>query len=301
MKVCVCVPAKDEEARLPVLLDALARQREIDRLTVVICLNNTTDRSRQRIDAISAAHAGRLDVIVDECDFPPALAHTGSARRRAMDIGVARLGGDGLLVTTDADARPPEDWIAATLIAVAAGADIVGGRLALDENEPLRDALAAARTLCDRYWHRVRVIEDATDPRAWDPAPRHGDHTGASLAITASLYAASGGIPLLASGEDRALVAAAVIAGGRLRHHPDVWTRVSARRDGRAEGGMASAMAELETRGAPRLPHFSHWRERAAWRREYRRRTDEPSVWRAEAALPPMPCDMELATMDAAS
>jgi len=301
MKVCVCVPAKDEEARLPVLLDALARQQEIDRLAVVICLNNTTDRSRQRIDAISAAYAGRLDVVVDECDFPPALAHAGSARRRAMDIGLVRVGGNGLLVTTDADARPPENWIATTLAAVAAGADVVGGRLTLDGDEPVSKALAAARALCDRYWHRVRTIEDAIDPRPWDPAPRHGDHTGASLAIAASLYSASGGVPLLASGEDRALVTAAVIAGGRLRHHPDVWTRVSARRQGRAEGGMASAMAELETRGAPRLPHFSHWRERSAWRREYRRRSDEASVWRAEAALPPMPCDMELATMEAIS
>ncbi|MFN3670337.1 MAG: glycosyltransferase [Bosea sp. (in: a-proteobacteria)] len=301
MRVCVCVPAKNEEARLPVLLDALVRQREIDRLAVVICLNNTRDRSRQRIDAMSATYAGRLDVVVDECDFPPALAHAGSARRRAMDIGLAQLGGDGLLVTTDADARPPDDWIATSLAAVAAGAEIVGGRLTLDEDEPVSEALTAARALCDRYWHRVRAIEDAIDPRSWDPAPRHGDHTGASLAITASLYSAAGGVPLLASGEDRALVAAAVIAGGRLRHHPDVWTRVSARRQGRAEGGMAGAMAELEARGAPRLPHFSHWRERSVWRREYRRRSDEPSVWRAEAALPSMPCDMELATMDAIS
>jgi hypothetical protein len=299
MRVCVCVPAKDEEASLPVLLDALARQRAIGRLDVVICLNNTTDRSRQRIDAMSAAHAGRLDVVVDECGFPPALAHAGSARRRAMDIGLARLGGHGLLVTTDADTRPPEDWIAATLTAAAAGADIIGGRLTLDEGEAVSEALAAARALCDRYWHRVRAIEDAIDPRSWDPAPRHGDHTGASLAIAASLYAASGGVPLLATGEDRALVNAAVIAGGRLRHPPAVWTRASARRHGRAEGGMASAMAELETRGAPKLPHFSHWRERSAWRRAYRQRFDEASVWRAEASLPPMPCDMELATMDA--
>lgn len=299
MKVCVCVPAKNEEARLPVLLDALARQGGCEQIAVVICLNNTTDRSRQRIDAMSTAHAGRLDVIVDECAFSPGLAHAGSARRRAMDIGLARLGGHGLLVATDADARPPEDWIAKTLAAVAAGADIVGGRLALDEDEPVSEALAAARALCDRYWHSVRAIEDAIDPRHWDPAPRHGDHTGASLAITTALYAASGGVPLLASGEDRALVAASVIAGGRLRHPLDVWTRVSARRQGRAEGGMALAMSEMEQHGAPRLPHFSHWRERSLWRREYRQRFGEAGVWQAEPALPPMPCDMDLATMDA--
>lgn len=298
MKFCVCIPAKDEEARLPVLLDALARQSVADRIAVVICLNNTTDRSRQRIEAMRAIHVARLDLIVDECSFPPGLAHAGLARRRAMDMGAALLGPDGILITTDADARPPEDWVERTLAAIREGADIVGGRLALDEAEDVGEPIAAARALCDRYWHEVRAIEDAIDPLSFDPAPRHGDHTGASLALTRRLYDATGGVPLLAAGEDRALVAAAVMAGGRLRHAPDVWTRVSARRDGRATGGMATAMAELETLGVPMLPAFAHWQQRALWRRNHRLRFGDADVWRAEAELPAMPCDMDLSMLD---
>ncbi|WP_082359280.1 glycosyltransferase family 2 protein [Bosea sp. AAP35] len=298
MKFCVCIPAKDEEARLPVLLDALARQTIADRIAVVICLNNTTDRSRQRIEAMNTIHSTRLDLIVDECIFPPGQAHAGTARRRAMDMGAALLRPDGILITTDADARPPVDWIATTLAAFQQGADIVGGRLALDEAEELSGPLAAARALCDRYWEHVRAIEDAIDPLAWDPAPRHGDHTGGSLAMTRRLYEACGGVPLLPTGEDRALVAAAVMAGGRLRHAPEVWTRVSARRDGRAAGGMATAMSALEARGAPMLPAFAHWRQRAQWRRHHRLQFGDTDVWRAEAQLAPMPCDMDLSTLD---
>lgn len=301
---CVCVPARNEEERLPRLLEALAAQDFKGQIQVAICLNNTTDRSAEVIAAMSRRHRERLAISLDVVTFPPELAHAGSARASAMAAGLGRLRSPaGVLITTDADARPPANWITANLAAIARGADIIGGRLALDEDEDIPFDVAAVRALWDRYWAAVRRIEDEIDPCEWDPPPRHGDHTGGSLAITAELYRRSGGVPLIASGEDRALVEAAVRAGGRLVHPPEVWTRVSARLDGRAASGMAQMMkrmADTASEGAPEMaPALCHWRERAMWRRDRRHNGSATSRFiMAEHDLPPMPHDAVLAEID---
>ena len=94
------------------------------------------------------------------------------------------------------------------------------------------------------------------------------------------------------------MVINAVAAGGRLVHPPSVWTRVSARTDGRAAGGMAKAMAELAAtvdRGAdPYVPAFEHWRMRALWRRATRTADGVAGMLAQESELPPMPADMPL-------
>ncbi|MEG8029673.1 glycosyltransferase [Sphingomonas aerolata] len=299
-RFCVCVPARDEADRLPILLDALARQDVDGPIRVSILINNTVDDSVAAVARAQAAWGERLHLAVACHDLPPARAHAGTARRLAMEAGLARIDPDrGVLISTDADTRPPSDWISAMLRAIDAGLDIVGGRIVVDDAEPLAADMDAMQIKLDRYWACVRAIEDDIDPCRWDPAPRHGDHTGASLAILAPLYRAAGGVPAIPAGEDRALVEAAVAAGGRLGHPMNVWTRVSARTIGRATGGMADHMQALSVRvarGEPTfLPSFDQWRARAAWRRM---RRDQPGgdsgVARDEPLLPPMRCDMPL-------
>jgi hypothetical protein len=299
-RFCVCVPARDEADRLPILLDALARQDVDGPVRVSILINNTVDDSVAAVARAQAAWGERLHLAVACHDLPPERAHAGTARRLAMEAGLARIDPDcGVLISTDADTRPPPDWISAMLCAIDAGLDIVGGRIVVDDAEPLAAAMDAMQIKLDRYWACVRAIEDDIDPCRWDPAPRHGDHTGASLAILAPLYRAAGGVPAIPAGEDRALVEAAVAAGGRLGHPMSVWTRVSARTIGRATGGMADHMQALSVRvarGEPTfLPSFDQWRARAAWRRM---RRDQPGgdagVARDEPLLPAMRCDMPL-------
>lgn len=299
-RFCVCVPARDEADRLPILLDALARQDVDGPIRVSILINNTVDDSVAAVARAQAAWGERLHLAVACHDLPPERAHAGTARRLAMEAGLARIDPDrGVLISTDADTRPPSDWISAMLRAIDAGLDIVGGRIVVDDAEPLAADMDAMQVKLDRYWACVRAIEDDIDPCRWDPAPRHGDHTGASLAILAPLYRAAGGVPAIPAGEDRALVEAAVAAGGRLGHPISVWTRVSARTIGRATGGMADHMQALSVRvarGEPTfLPSFDQWRARAAWRRM---RRDQPGgdagVARDEPLLPPMRCDMPL-------
>jgi cellulose synthase/poly-beta-1,6-N-acetylglucosamine synthase-like glycosyltransferase len=300
---CVCVPARNEEERLPLLLDALAGQSVAGPIPVAICLNNTSDGTAGAVAAAMRRHGSRLAVVLDIREFSPELAHAGSARRAAMALGLSYLGEEeGVLITTDADARPPADWIAANLAAVSHGDEIVGGRLVLDVEEGIPPAVAEARAQWDRYWSAVRAIEDAIDPVPWDPPPRHGDHTGGSLAIPSVLYRRAGGVPLLPSGEDQALVEAAVMAGGRLVHPLSVWTRVSARTEGRAAFGMAETMRRFAVAAddgpALTVPDLEHWRQRARWRRAMRRSLgDAGRIMAAERALPPMPLDAKLATL----
>lgn len=295
---CICVPACDEVVRLPILLEALAEQTICGCIPVAVCVNNSADGTAEAVQAAAVRHAGRLDIRLDHCMLEPAVAHAGTARGRAMELGYRRIAGSGVLISTDADCRPPADWIAANLAAYADGATIVGGRIVLDDAEPIPPAITAIQARFDHYWASVRAIEDAIDPSPHDPPPRHGDHTGASLAIDATLYRAVGGVPPIATGEDRALVVAAIIAGGRLVHPAAVWTRVSARTDGRAAGGMAVAMAELaETVGQDRDPHvpaFEHWAERARWRRSVRASHGVAAMLALEETLPPMPADVRL-------
>ncbi len=295
-RLVVCVPARNEADRLSRLLRALAVQT-LQGATVLLSLNNTTDRSRDVTAQVCASHP-KLHLVVDEVTFDVSDAHAGQARRRAMDLAADIAGSNGLLLTTDADTRPPSNWLLENVRAMASGLDIAGGRIVIDDHEPMPELACAIQQRADRYWACVRDIEDTIDPVPWDPPPRHGDHTGASICITQSAYRRSGGVPLIPTGEDRALVKAVLRQGGRLGHPDSIWTRVSPRTLGRAEGGMATHMKrmleEMNCDRAIRLPAFTHWRERAAWRRATRRIGGSARIAELEDDLPAMPLDMVL-------
>ncbi|MCJ2123584.1 glycosyltransferase [Methylobacterium sp. J-077] len=279
----VCIPARNEAERLPLLLASLARQEGFSAeapLRVVVLANNCTDGTVPAIRALEESGAlasVRLRVI--EAALTGAEAHVGTARRMALDAGAdwldAEAGPDGILLTTDADARLPADWIAANLAALR-GADVVGGRLEIDDDGAADPRLADLHARIERYWEGVRRLEDILDPPPHDPAPRHGDHTGASFAVPVALYRAVGGLPPLPCGEDNALVGLLCARGARLRHSPDVRVMVSARHQGRVSGGMATEMARRARvlAGEPYLlPEAAHWQalvlRRAALRRAF--------------------------------
>ena len=94
------------------------------------------------------------------------------------------------------------------------------------------------------------------DPLPYDPWPRHSDHTGASLAVRAIVYAAVGGIPALPRREDLAFVSRVRGSGYRLRHPADVRVKVSARLNGRASGGMADCIKGWVEAEEKDLPHL---------------------------------------------
>ncbi len=247
--VVVCVPVRNEAESLPGLLRSLGAQRGIERpLRVVVIANNCTDDTVPLLRSFEQRQEFKaLALRIVEATLEPPHAHVGTARRMAMDCGADWLDSDGcpdgVLISTDADAIAPPDWVAANLRALKS-ADVVGGRLSMETGS---GPLQGLHDRIERYWAGVRAIEDALDPSPYDPAPRHGDHTAASLALPVSIYRQAGGLPALPCGEDNALVARIRCLGGRLRHSPAVEIHVSARMAGRVEGGMASEMIRRST------------------------------------------------------
>ena len=294
--ITVVVPARDEEARLPALVDALAAQRTAaggpwpeGHVEVLVLLNNCSDGSAEALGAAARRHPA-LTVRTASVALPAPEAHVGRARQWLFDAAYARLAGrpGGLVLTTDADTRPAPDWVAATVAEAEAGADLVGGRVLLmpEERAALDPAVRRLFLLDVGYRRALERLGALYAPDASDPYPRHHQHYGASLAVTARAYGRAGGMPLVTTSEDVALVRAVRAAGGRVRHSPRVRAYTSARSVGRAHGGLADAFrgwAEHVREGRP------VWVESAD---AAERRLAAPALGRASVAPPatPPPC-----------
>ena len=234
--VAICVPVRDEARNLPGFLKAVDKQRCSHRIMLAIVFDGNGDDGRVIVDDW-AKNVARIRVAVRtiaRLHVPDA----GRARAAAMALGIENLTSDGILLTTDADSRPASDWAASNCAALNA-ADVVCGRI--ERRGPDTDP---QRTRLEQYLMRLHAVRRTIDPIPHDPLPSHPHTGGASIACTVGAYHAAGGMPLLASGEDRAFVEAARRAGLRVRHDPAVRVATSARHHGRAIGGLADALRQ---------------------------------------------------------
>jgi hypothetical protein len=257
----VAIPVRNEAERLPKLLGALAKQTWIANagrpLRVFLVLNNCADQSAS-IAAQFDCITNKLCLDLIEIKFAEPDAHVGSARRIAMDKAFAAGGGEAVLLTTDADAVPRDNWVEANLRSIGTQADLVGGLIVGDPDEEALLGAGFNRRASQqlRYNRLVDHLTALIDPIACDPWPRHTDHTGASLAVTSDAYAKLDGMPVLPCREDITFVEKARHAGFRVRHPLDVLVQVSARLEGRAKGGMADCIqgwVVAEQLGEPHL------------------------------------------------
>lgn len=286
LRACVVVPVRDEAARLPATLAALAAQRDAPAFEVLLLANNCSDASAEVARRFAAAQAGlRLHVV--DCRFDTAHAHVGHARRVLMDTAAARLEaasapGGGVIASTDGDSRVAPDWLAATLREIDAGADAVGGRLLADRD--VEDDPAARRwQRWDLLYRLARErLESLLDPDPADPWPRHHQHFGASLAVRAGAYRAVGGLPRVRWLEDEALVAALRCADRTVRHSPAVRVVTSSRREGRVDVGLSWQLREWD-RLSTQSPEMEV-DDAAALLREARARACLRRLWRSRAA-----------------
>jgi hypothetical protein len=240
-RAIVAIPAKDEADHIGACLLALAGQtRKPD--AVVLLANNCTDSTVASARLLSASLPYQLHI--RNCTFPPTAASAGVARRIAAQIAAELAGRGGVLLTTDADSIVAASWMERNLQALAAGADLVCGRVALDPTEAalIPSHLHEDDTRECELIELLDLLAARFDPDPADPWPRHTEVAGASLAVTVAAFDRVGGIPALASGEDRAFVAALASIDARICHDSIITVTVSGRRVGRAPGGMADTI-----------------------------------------------------------
>jgi hypothetical protein len=237
----VAIPARDESDRIEPCLCALARQtRQAD--AVLLLANNCIDGTTAIAQALSIRLPYPLHVRAHT--FAPSCASAGHARRIAMRAAAELAGQDGILLTTDADTVVAPDWIERNLLSLAAGADLVCGRVTVDPAEAARipSHLHADDALECELIKLQDQIAARLDPDPADPWPRHAEAAGASLAVTVPAFERAGGIPAIRLGEDRAFVQALARMDARIRHDPTITVTVSGRIHGRAPGGMADTI-----------------------------------------------------------
>ncbi len=267
-EVCVIIPVRDEAESLTATLQALACQVDLtgqplgrSRYEIILLANNCCDDSA----AIATAFAHQypsLALYTVEKTLPPTEAHVGRARKLLMDEAYRRLAilnrRRGVIASTDGDTRVTPTWIAATLAEIDRGADAVGGRILTDRASRLGlDSGTRLYYLRDvGYRQLVAELETYLDPVPCDRWPRHYQHFGASLAVTAEMYARVGGLPAVRTPEDAAFYRALLRVDARFRHSPIVCVLTSARQVGRATLGLAAQLdtwAEMGRQGQPYL------------------------------------------------
>ncbi len=260
VRATVAIPARNEAQTLPHALAALDAQIDLEgrpldprSYDIVVLANGCSDETA----SIARAHARSRQgpaITVIEIDFAPQDAHVGVARRtllgalarRALRAGRPRA----ILASTDADSTVAQAWLGATIDEMT-NADAVMGRISVARAD-LATLHPRARTLYLRdAAHRrlVGELEAMRDPVAHDPLPRHGQHYGASLAVTAEAYMRAGGCPPLPALEDLAFFEALERIDARVRHSMRVRVATSARRYARVDGGFATFLTDLGARG----------------------------------------------------
>jgi glycosyltransferase involved in cell wall biosynthesis len=254
-EMSVIVPVRNEAATLKITLNALAYQIELDgcalgrdRYEIILLANNCSDLSA-RIARQYADSQPNLNLHIVEKHLPPDEAHIGRVRQLLMDEAYHRFRKQGLkrgvIASTDGDSRVSPTWIAATLHEMNQGADAVGGRIVLDPSG-LTCLSSQARACHLRevgYRSLIAELESHLDPDPHDPMPRHYQNYGASLAVTAEIYARAGGMPLVRTPEDVALYQALLRVNARFRHSPRVQVVTSARQTGRTSMGLANQLS----------------------------------------------------------
>jgi Glycosyl transferase family 2 len=277
-EICVIVPVRNEADRLDSTLTALAHQMDLDgypfssdRYEVILFANNCSDDSAAIARQFVEQHP-HLILHVVESILPPEQAYIGWVRKQLMDEAHRRLISlgrkRGVIASTDGDSCVAPDWIAATLYEVACGADAVGGRIVTDQSD--RAMLAPYARACHLrevgYRFLVAELEAYLDPNPFDILPRHFQHYGASLAVTAEMYEQAGGMPAVRTPEDVALYQALVRVNARFRHSPLVRVTTSARQIGRAQGGLANQLKQWTEMGMQQQPFLVESAEAIATR-----------------------------------
>ena len=266
-RVSVVIPVRNEAKSLPAVIQALASQVDEhgqplnpNTYEILVLANNCTDSTVEVVRRLSS-HYAFLQLHAIQVSIPKETAHVGKARQMVMDEAYRRLSLIGrkhrIIASTDGDTEVAPNWISALLNEFDKGADAVGGRIITQRAETsdisAKVSLYYLRQIAHAYISAQ--IECLLDPQSHDCWPRHFQYYGANMAVSAEMYGYIGGVPLVENEEDVALYRRLKLADAKIRHSLEVRVLTSARRTGRATGGLSELLETLShtTRKAQRV------------------------------------------------
>ncbi|HEX5115142.1 MAG TPA: glycosyltransferase [Pseudonocardiaceae bacterium] len=135
------------------------------------------------------------------------------------------------LLSTDADTLVPPEWALRHVLLAESGAAAVAGEVRLAGGPGMSAGVAR------RY---------SATPAGVRNGKGHGSVYGANLGVRADAYADVGGFGAVASGEDHDLWHRLCTAGYRCEYADGLTVLTSARRQGRAPGGLSVLLAALD-------------------------------------------------------
>lgn len=259
--VSIVVPVRDEAENLPKTLESFINQANIENspldpviFEVIVLANNCRDNSAEIIENWQKQNL-RFNFHFAQINLPKENANIGFVRRLLMNEAYLRIKSNkyksGIIATTDGDTRVAPDWIANIVGEIKNGADAVGGRILIDENEfKLLDEKARIFHLLDEEYRLLAAeIEDFYDNLPHDSLPRHHQHFNANFAVTTDAFERAGGVPDVKFLEDVAFYHALLRTDAKFRHSPKIEVFTSARNRGRTALGLSTQLNEWEIMG----------------------------------------------------
>lgn len=249
VKVSVVIPVKDEEYYIEKVLHCFVSQidlegNQFDRnfFEILILANNCSDLSVNYIKHFQQEHP-EINLFFEDVLLLPKHSNIGFVRKTLMDCANARLlnNGGGIIMTTDGDTLVAEDWIAQNIAEIEKGADAVGGRILIedDEMENLDETTQLFHFTDEKYQLLTAQLEGFIMNNEADPNPRHHQHFNGSFAVSTECYIRSGGVPEVKNLEDCAFFDRLQRMDAKVRHSFHVKVYTSARCIGRTDIGLS--------------------------------------------------------------
>lgn len=257
----VVIPVRDEAENLAKTLKSVSAQFDskgspLDprSFEIIILANNCRDNSAE-IARQWQKKSGLPPIHVAEINLRAEDANIGFARRLLMNEAYHRLKTNnrksGIIMSTDGDTQVAPDWIAVAIDEIENGADAVGGRIIIDNNELLKldKKTRVFHLLDEKYRLLAAEFESYLDPQPCDSFPRHHQHFNGSFAVTTAAFEKAGGIPDVKFLEDVAFYNSLLRVDAKFRHSPQMRVFTSARNAGRTELGLSTQLKEWQIMG----------------------------------------------------
>ena len=248
-EVTIVIPVKDEETYIEDLLNSLKDQVDLagnkvnyKLYEVLILANNCSDGTVAIIKKFKLKNK-KINLHLEEVVLEADQANIGFVRKTLMDLAYTRLSfnGGGLILTTDGDTIVSQDWIIQNSAEIRNGAEAVGGRILLKEDEfqCLDNGISFFHKKDEEYQLLIAALEAEVLENFDYRKGCHHQHFNGSFAVTTDCYHKSGGVPVVKNLEDCAFYDRLLAVDAKVRHSNNIIVKTSARCIGRTDIGLS--------------------------------------------------------------